>query len=373
MHPLRQLLVARVREFYREPEAIFWVYVFPVLLAVGLGIAFRERPPAQIRVDVVSQAGANATGVADGGANATGVADGGAKATVVADGDEEAASRTAEALASDRFLVTRCGADECAGRLRMGRSDLTVIPGKPVQFLYDPIRPESVLARARVDDALQRAAGRVDPIATADRLVTEPGSRYIDFLIPGLLGMNLMGGGLWGVGFVIVDMRVRKLLKRLVATPMRKGHFLIAMLGSRILFMLPELVLLLMAGTLLFGVAVRGSYIAVMAVSALGAISFAGLGLLVACRAKKIETVAGLMNVVMLPMWLLSGIFFSSDRFPASAQPFIRALPLTMLNDALRAIILEGATLLSQGARLAGLAAWGVISFLAALRWFRWS
>ncbi len=372
-HPLSQLLISRVREFFREPEAIFWVYVFPVLLAVGLGIAFRERPPAQVRVDVVAQAGGNPSGLSQAGGNSSGTSNAGGNPSGASNAGEEAAAGTAAALGSDRFLVTRCDPDDCAARLRMGRSDLTVIPGDPVQFLYDPIRPESVLARARVDEALQRAAGRVDPVATADRLVTEPGSRYIDFLIPGLLGMNLMGGGLWGVGFVIVDMRVRKLLKRLVATPMKKGHFLIAMLGSRILFMLPELVLLLMAGTLLFGVAVRGSYVAVMAVSALGAISFAGLGLLVACRAKKIETVAGLMNVVMLPMWLLSGIFFSSDRFPAAAQPFIRALPLTMLNDALRAIILEGATLLSQGARLAGLAAWGVFSFLAALRWFRWS
>lgn len=344
--PLEHLLICRLREFFREPEAIFWVYGFPVLLAVGLGIAFRDKPPDQVRVDVVQEAQAGAPH----------------------------AERVRQALAArPGFLVEAHPAPECAARLRMARADLTVVPGEHYEYVYDSMRPESVLARARVDEALQKAAGRADAVETADRLVTEPGSRYIDFLIPGLLGMNLMGGGLWGIGFVTVDMRVRKLLKRLVATPMRKTHFLAAMIGSRILFGLPEITLLLASGWLLFNVAVRGSLLSVLLVSMLGAVSFSGLGLLVACRAQKIETVSGLMNLVMLPMWLLSGIFFSSERFPAAAQPFIQALPLTMLNDALRSVILEGAGLASQGMRLAGLAAWGGVSFALALRWFRWN
>src|SRR5262245_3695142 len=330
-HPFRALLLSRLREFFREPEAIFWVYGFPVLLAVGLGIAFRDKPPDQVHVDVQTEAG------------------------------EPAA--LAALRAAGGFQATTCAPETCRDRLRLGRTDIVVLPGEPVTYLYDPTRPESVLARARVDDALQRAAGRSDPVVTRDDHVRDPGSRYIDFLIPGLLGMNLMGGGLWGIGFVIVDMRVRKLLKRLVATPMRRTDFLLAMMGSRLIFMLPELALLLLAGALLFGVVVKGSLLAVVAVSVRGAISFAGLGLVVACRAQKIETVSGLMNVVMLPMWLLSGIFFSSDRFPAALQPLIKALPLTMLNDALRAVILEGATLPSQWMQLVGLTLWGALSF----------
>jgi ABC-type multidrug transport system permease subunit len=349
-HPLNALLLSRLREFFREPEAIFWVYGFPVLLAVGLGIAFREKPPASVRVDVQVEA-----------------------ATAGPAAGDPAAAALAALGAAAGFEAAPCTAAACRDRLRLGRTDIVVVPGSPVAYLYDPTRPESVLARARVDDALQRAAGRADPLLSRDDHVREPGSRYIDFLIPGLLGMNLMGGGLWGIGFVIVDMRVRRLLKRLVATPMRRADFLLAMMGSRLIFMLPEVALLLLAGALLFGVVVEGSLLAVTAVSILGAVSFAGLGLLVACRAQKIETVSGLMNVVMLPMWLLSGIFFSSDRFPAGLQPFIKALPLTMLNDALRAVILEGATLPSQWLRLLGLAAWGGMSFVLALRWFRWN
>ena len=343
--PFRALLVSRLREFYREPEALFWVYGFPVLLAIGLGIAFRERPPEQVRIDVLMEARANLAGDP---------------------------LRTLQA--DPRFQARACAGDECAQRLRLGRTDLVVVPGaQGFEFRFDPTRPESVLARARTEDALQRAAGRADPVKVEEHPVTQPGSRYIDFLIPGLLGMNLMGGGLWGIGFVLVDMRVRKLLKRLVATPMRRSDFLLAMMGSRILFMLPEVALLLAAGALLFHVRVQGSLLAVLAVALLGAVSFAGLGLFVACRAQKIETVSGLMNVVMLPMWLLSGIFFSSERFPAALQPAIQALPLTLLNEALRAVILEGASLGSQAVRLGGLALWGAVSFVLALRWFRWS
>ena len=355
--PFRALLLSRLREFYREPEAIFWVYGFPVLLAIGLGIAFRERPPEEVRVDVLSAPASAAAAPAPGAPGA------------------DAAQRALAALQGDeRFRASPCAGEACAQRLRLGRTDIVIVPTPGgFEFRFDPTRPESVLARARTEEVLQRAAGRSDPVVVTEREVKDPGSRYIDFLIPGLLGMNLMGGGLWGIGFVIVDMRVRKLLKRLVATPMRKSDFLLAMMGSRILFMLPEVALLLAAGALLFHVRVVGSLWAVLAVSLLGAISFAGLGLLVACRAQKIETVSGLMNVVMLPMWLLSGIFFSSERFPAMLQPFIQALPLTMLNDALRAVILEGAGLASQSLRIAGLVAWGIVSFVLALRWFRWS
>ncbi|MBZ5497227.1 MAG: ABC transporter permease [Acidobacteriia bacterium] len=340
-HPLRELLLARVREFVREPEAIFWVYGFPLLLALGLGIAFRNQPAAKVYVDV--QEGATAENIA-------------------------------QSLKKSPEMVVEIHAPaECRNRLRLGKSSLVVLPGDPTTFLFDPTRSESVLARQRVDDALQRAAGRQDAVATREEHLTQPGARYIDFLVPGLLGMNLMGSGMWGVGFVIVDMRVRKLLKRFVATPMKRADFLWSMIGARLVFMVPELVIVLGAGVLVFGILIRGSVLSILTLCFLGAVSFSGLGLLVASRAQRIETVSGLMNLVQLPMWLFSGIFFSSDRFPAVLQPFVRALPLTQLNNALRAVILEGASLPSQGWKLVILAAWGGISFFCALRWFRWN
>ncbi len=340
-HPLKELSLARLREFLREPEAVFWTYGFPLILAIGLGIAFRNRPVDKVYVDVQEHA---------------------------------LAAQVVRYLSPQPDLVVAThSASECRDRLRLGKSSLVVVPGNPYTFVYDPTRPESALARQRVDDVLQRAAGRKDAIPTRESYATEPGARYIDFLVPGLLGMNLMGSGLWGVGFVIVDMRVRKLLKRYVATPMKRTDFLWSMIGGRLVFMLPELVVILGAGVLLFHVPIRGNPLSIFLLSLLGAFSFSGLGLLVATRAERLETVSGLMNLIMLPMWILSGIFFSPDRFPGMLQPLVQALPLTQLNYALRAVILEGASLHSQTVRILILAAWGGISFVCALRWFRWN
>lgn len=339
--PLKELFLMRLRELFRTPETVFWVYGFPILLAIGLGIAFRNQPPDRIYVDI--------------------------EQTV------EAPQLKQKLEAAGGFVVGIRSPEECADRLRLGKTSIVLIAGSSYTYRYDPTRPESAMARARLDDALQRAAGRNDAVLTKESPVTEPGARYIDFLIPGLLGMNLMGGGMWGVGYAIVDMRVRKLLKRLVATPMRRSHLLLSIVAARLAFMFPELGLLLSTGWLLFDMRIHGGVVAIVTVSILGAFSFSGLGLLVACRAQKVETISGLMNLVMLPMYLLSGVFFAAERFPAPLQPFVQALPLTQLNNALRAVILEGASLATQSFPLILLAAWGVISFLLALRWFRWN
>ncbi|MEE9296302.1 MAG: ABC transporter permease [Phycisphaerae bacterium] len=340
-HPIKELWLTRMRTFYREPEAIFWTYVFPILLTIGLGIAFRNRPQETIVVDVEASPTAAAV------------------------------KNTLDAL--DTFDAHINTASKCAERLRLGKTDIVVKPGDKYEYRYDPSRPESAMARAALDDALQRAGGRDDVLDVADRHVTEPGARYIDFLVPGLLGMNLMGGGLWGVGFVITDMRVKKLLRRLIATPMRRSHFLLSLVGGRMVFTIPEVFMLLGAGWLLFGMHIAGSLISIIIVALVGALSFAGIGLLVACRAQRLETISGLANLVMLPMWLFSGIFFSYERFPDTFQPFIQFLPLTHLIDALRAVVLEGAAITDQGIHMLVLLLWGLLSFAIALRWFRWT
>ncbi len=341
-YPLVQLMLARVREFYREPEAVFWVYGFPILIVVALGIAFRNKPVESATVDVVA--------------------------------GPTAAEVVSQLRASEKLRPGIFDAESCHHRLRTGKTELVIIPrsGGGYEFDYDPTRPESLLARNAADDALQRAAGRKDPVPIHDEQMTEPGGRYIDFLVPGLVGMSLMGGGLWGVGFVTVDMRIRKLLKRFLATPMRRGHFLTAIMLSRLLFMLPEMLVIIGFAWLTFGVTIQGSVWAVLFLIVLGGFTFSGIGLLVASRARTVETVSGLMNVVMLPMWVLSGIFFRSDRFPEVIQPVIQALPLTPLINALRAIFLEGTSLAALWLPVVILAAWGLTTFLLALRWFRW-
>jgi ABC-2 type transport system permease protein len=347
--PLPQIVLARMRAFYREPGAVFWVYGFPLLMIVALGIAFRASPVEKVTVDI--QAGPGAEGVRDALLRQS---DAKTLTFAVQINDEEAARR----------------------RLRTGRTDLVVIiaGGDGYQYRLDRSRAESRLARSAVHDALQRAAGRTDAVPTlADQEMLEPGSRYIDFLVPGLLGMSLMSGGLWGVGFAIVDMRIRKLLKRFVATPMRRSDFLLGIMISRLVFMIPEVLVVLVFARLFFGVVVTGSLATVLVLILVGAFTFAGLGLLVASRAKTLETASGLMNLTMLPMWLLSGIFFSPDRFPQAVQPLIKVLPLTPLIEGLRAVMLESASLATQTLNVAILVAWGAVTFALGIKLFRWN
>jgi len=340
------LLMARMKEMQREPEVIFWVFVFPILLALGLGIAFRNKPADVTSIAVV--AGPNAQDVLD-----------------LIQRSPQKSSIHADLL--DRPLALK--------GFRLGKYDLVVeSEGKgSFKYFYDPARSESVLSHAEVDSALQSAAGRQNPLATAVVVSSEPGSRYIDFLIPGLIGMNVMNAAMWGIGFAIVDMRQRKLLKRFVATPMRRSDFLLAIACSRLVLMILEVGLLLGFGRLVFHMRVLGPVLTILMLGALGALSFAGVGLLTACRAQKIESVSGLINLVMMPMWVFSGVFFSYERFPAVIHPLIKVLPLTALNDALRATILEGTPLTAQPERMLILVLWGGISFALALKWFRWT
>lgn len=333
---------ARFREFFRESEAVFWTFVFPVVLTVVLALAFRNRPLETLKLAVVERPGA--------------------------------ANVAAALRAAGRFEVAPAAQAEAFQALRTGKLALVVLPKDGgVEYRLDPTRSESVLARHEADAAIQRAAGRKDPLAVTTTEVSDPGSRYIDFLIPGLIGLGLMNGGMWGVGFHLVDMRIKRLLKRLLATPMRRGDFLLAQMTLRVAVSFIEVAFLLLFARLALGVPFRGAWPAVFAVGALGALVFGGLGLLLASRARRIETVMGLMNVVTLPMTIGSGVFFSVERFPALVQPAIRLLPLTALIDALRALISEGAPLASQAAPLGVLAAWGLLSFVVALRLFRWS
>ncbi len=341
MSSLAQLTLARLRLFFREPSAVFWTFGFPVLLSIALGIAFRNRPPEPVVAAVQSGPGAEST---------------------------------AEALAGDPQVKVRI-LDEASARaaLRVGRVAIVVVPGRPRTYAFDPTRPESRLARSVVDDALQRADGRADPTPVSDARVTEPGGRYIDFLVPGLVGMNIMSSGMWGIAWVIIETRQKRLLKRLVATPMRRGEFLLSFVFLRMLFLLLELPVLLGFAWIAFRVTVRGSLPLLVGLAILGGLAFSGIGLLVASRAQNTQTASGLINLVMLPMFILSGIFFSAAHFPEVMQPLIKALPLTALIDSLRAVMTEGATSAAVAPQAALLAGVAVVTYGVALRFFRWT
>jgi ABC-2 type transport system permease protein len=340
-HPLYQLSVSRLRQFLREPGALFWSFGFPLLMTLTLGIAFRSRTPDPVRVAVV-------------------------------DGPDAAAARAT--LAADPGVrVELLPAAAARAALRTGRVDLVVVPGATARYELDPTRAESRTARLVVDDDLERAAGRQDRIAATVREVREPGARYIDFLVPGLLGMGLLSAGLWGVGYQIVEDRKGKLLKRMVATPMRRSHFLLAFVVLRLIFVTLELPVLLLFATLVFGVHIQGSIALLAGLAFLGALAFGGVGVLVASRAQNTATVSGVINLVMMPMYIGSGVFFSTERFPAAVQPVLKALPLTAMNDALRAVMNDGAGLAAVLPQAAYLATLGVGCFLLGVRIFRWT
>ncbi|MGB2589446.1 MAG: ABC transporter permease [Candidatus Acidiferrum sp.] len=337
-HALVQLTLVRFRETMREPEALFWIFVFPILLAAGLGIAFRNRPAEVLKIAAVST--------------------------------ELTKSFSREKLLSVQEVDAQTGENE----LRTGKVALLAVPNAngSVIYHYDDTNPEGRTARMLANRAVQESAGRVDPIVTSDTLLREPGSRYIDFLIPGLIGMNLMGSAIWGMGFTVVDARRKKLLKRLVATPMPKQYFLLSYLFSRILMLVLEVGIVLGFGVWIFHVPMRGSLFDLGVMCLLGSLSFSAMGLLLASRAKTIEAASGLMNAVMLPMWIASGVFFSAQRFPDVVQPLIKALPLTAAIDALRANMLQGTNLMQLWPQMGVLTAWLVICFVLALKLFRW-
>jgi ABC-type multidrug transport system permease subunit len=281
---------------------------------------------------------------------------------------------------SDRVEVLRPDPARVEELLRDGEIDLVVEgvlaqdegPPPDVRFRFDPSRPDARAARFAVDDVLQRALGREDVVQSEDVRVRAPGSRYIDFLIPGLVGLNLMGSGMWGIGFAVVVSRRDKLLKRFTATPMRRAHFLLSFMLSRLVFLIAEVGAVLGFGWLVFDVQIRGSWPALALASLIGAFTFGGLGLLIAARPRTIEAVSGWMNFVMLPMWLLSGTFFSYERFPELVQPLIRLLPLTALNDALREIMNAGQGFRACAPELLLMLVWTFVTFGLALRFFRW-
>lgn len=340
-HPLAALTRARLLEFVREPEALFWVFAFPLVMALVLGFAFRDKTPEPIPVGITGE--------------------------TRPDGLAAALSRS-----STLQTMPFRSVDEGRAALRTGKIALLIQDRAPVVYEYDPTRPDSRVARLEVDAAVQRAGGRSDPVPVRDEQVHEKGSRYIDFLVPGLLGLNLLSTSVWGIGFGIVNARMKKTLKLMTATPMRRSDYLLSHMFSRFVFLGIESTAIILFGVFVFGVPVRCDPATLVFLCVFAGLSFTGLGLLCGSRVQTFEGVNGLINAILVPMWLLSGVFFSSERFPKAFQPLIRALPLTAANEALRAAMLEGRGLLTLLAPLAILLVWAMASYSIALKIFRW-
>ena len=319
--PVVELTLARLREFVREPEALFWTFLFPIIMSVAMAFAFPAGGAQTVRVGIAPGPGSDAL---------------------------------RQALSSAKDVVVK------------------ELPGGPPTYRFDPMRDESRLARLVVDDVLKGVAGRQEPWRAKEDLIEIPGSRYVDWLIPGIIGLSIMNNGLWSIGFMTVQARLRKLLKRLAASPMRKRDYLMAPVLARLVFLGPEVAAPLLFGVIAFGMPVRGGFIGIGTVAIFGALMFGALGLLMGSRARTFEAASGLMNMMSVPMWVLSGVFFAASNFPDAVQPFIQMLPLTALVDAMRAVILEGASLTAIRNELAIMAGWTILPFAIALKIFKW-
>ncbi|MEX2531957.1 MAG: ABC transporter permease [Gemmatimonadota bacterium] len=339
---LRELTLTRLRIMFREPEVLFWVFAFPIALALGLGIAFSDPTPSEFRVVVERGSAAEAHVPSLEGHPEIRLE--------ILDGVEaESALRTGDAV----ILLTD-GADE------------------GVVMRYDPTRAESRGARLLVDQLVQTGAGAPRPVTIREVEEGEEGRRYIDWLIPGLIGFNLMSTGLWSVGYFVTQARQNLQLKRLVATPMRRSHFLLAQVLARFAFLIAEIPAMVIFAWLAFGVRIEGSLFTLGVVVLAGAACFTGFGLVACSRTRTTEAVSGIINSIIMPLVVLSGVFFSTARFPDELQPFIQFLPLAALNDALRAVYNDGLPITAVAGDLVILAGWTVLSFFLALRWFRW-
>jgi len=367
--PLFALAAARIRTFMREPGAVFWTFGFPLLITVALGIAFRNQAPARFPVALVGNGAASSGSVTTPAADLVTVlaADPALDLRVLPEAEAAAQLRRGGVL-----VVVKGGIDGASPSPSPSPSPIGARAGS-VEYTYDPSRPDAPAARRAVDDRLQRRLGRRDVLVTHDRVTVVEGARYVDWLVPGLLGMQLLSGALWGTAWNIVTARQRKLLKRLAATPMRRSHYLLSFRLAGLVFVPIQAMVLFIFARLTFGVVIHGSWLAMLALSLLASWSFAGLGLLCAARAENTETANGLINLVTMPMFVLSGVFFSSERFPALVRPAIRVLPLSAFNDALRHVVNDGASLWSQALPIGVLLAWGIVSSVVALRLFRWT
>jgi ABC-type multidrug transport system permease subunit len=338
----------RIVLFIREPEVVFWVFAFPLVILLVLGWAFKDRGPSSENVGVL-------------------MVDGARPIIETLEG--------VETLRVKKFDDP----EEAATAVARGSVAVLVIPGETIVLRHDPARSTTEVALLRVERALLRPPSTEDAPEGADKprleiadVEGDVGSRYIDWLFPGLLGMNLMGTGIWSIGFAVAEMRQKKLLRRFLVTPMRRSSLLVSIGIARLIFMTLEIVILLGFAFWALDVPIRGDPLAFCVTLVLGTMAFAGIGILIASRARTIEGISGLMNLVMMPMWLFSGVFFSYEKFPESTHAMIRWLPLTALNDALRDVMLDGAGFTDVASELSIILIWGVLAFAVALKVFRW-
>ena len=359
---LYQLIVCRFLETLRQPDVLFWGIVFPVLISIGLGLAFSQKNETKFNIIRV---GDNYTEL-DSLLNIYGQKNN--KKT------KEIFTWTVndENLGKTEFNFISSNWDDGIISLKRGESDIiiTYTLGK-ISYHFDPCNSQAELAYMKLS-ALLKSPTNINATQTQISPLTLKGVRYIDFFIPGLIAFGLMSSLLWGVSYTIIECRSQKLLRRMIATPMKKSNFLIAMMFVRTVMNIIEALILFFFAWLLFDIQIQGNIAAFAVLFLAGNLAFTGIAVLLSCRAEKTETGNGLINLVQMPMMLLSGIFFSYHNFPEWSIGAIKLLPLTALADGMRSIFNEGAGWIEIIMPTTALSVLGIVCFVVGMKLFKW-
>jgi len=257
--------------------------------------------------------------------------------------------------------------------LKRGEADIVVCDSLgALQYHFDPLNSQAQLAYTKLSSLLKEHRQASLTAQSEVKPLTLKGVRYIDFLIPGLIAFGIMSDILWGISYTIIERRGKKLLRRMVATPMRKSNLLISMMFVRIMMNLVDAVVIILAAWLIFGVVIQGNIGALLLLFLAGNLAFTGIAVLISSRTDKTEVGNGWINAVQMPMLVLSGVFFSYHNFPEWSLPFIKLLPLTALADGMRSIFNEGAGWSDILIPSAALTVLGLICFITGKKLFKW-
>ena len=370
---LWQLIVALFREIIREPGVLFWGILFPILMSLGLGLAFTRKTDVIRKVAIINITESSAIGSENSAVagflkincekNVSGGSDTWQWKYTIRD----------EKLGNSVFLFYKMQWDEAIKLLKRGTINVLVL-GKndSIEYHFDPMNPDAQLTYLKLSTIVGKRV--LQPVQTNAEIkpLTVNGTRYIDFLVPGLIAMGVMMSSMWGISYGIIEKRSKKLLRRLVATPMKKSHFLIALITVRITMNFIESLVLFLFALFAFKMSIQGNISALILMFLSGNIAFAGIAVFVSSHTSNTEVGNGLINFVVFPMMVLSGIFFSYQNFPDWSLPFIKNLPLTMLTDGIRSIFNEGAGYHEVTLPILILLAIGTLFFSVGLKIFKW-
>jgi ABC-2 type transport system permease protein len=373
LNQLWQLIAALFREIIREPGVLFWGILFPILMSLGLGLAFTKKADVTRKIAII-----NNSEVVSAGTDTRVVAEFLQKKCEANVSKEKDAWQWKyiikdEKLGNSIFLFYSMQWKEAMQLLKRGTINVILLDrNDSVEYHFDPMNPDAQLTYLKLGNIFGKGKILEERSNAEIKPLTVKGTRYIDFLVPGLITMGVMMSCMWGISYGIIEKRSKKLLRRLVATPMKKSHFLIALITVRIAMNFIESGVLFFFSLIAFKITIQGDISALIIMFLAGNIAFAGIAVFVSSHTSNTEVGNGLINFVVFPMMVLSGIFFSYQNFPDWSLPVIKNLPLTMLTDGIRSIFNEGAGYHDVALPILILLTVGALFFTAGLKIFKW-